>query len=351
MKAAVYHNNDDIRIEEMPVPEIGPGEILVRIESSGICGSDVMEWYRVQKAPLVLGHEIAGTIERTGDGVEEFSAGDRVSVAHHVPCEQCRYCLDGRYSLCDTLRTTNFDPGGFAQYVRVPEVNVGKGTFRIPDGLSFDAASFIEPLACVVRGLHVAGFGDEATCAGGIREGGDVLVLGSGMSGLLFIKLLRARGAGRIVATDVDPSRLDAAVRMGADGALPAGDATPERLREINGGRLFDLAITCAGVEPVVLQAVRSVDRGGTVLLFAPLAPGVEIPVPFFDVWRDQIRILSTYAGPPADSREAIELLSSGAVGVEDLITHRLPLDETAEGFRLVAEGSESIKVIIKPWE
>ena len=341
MKAAVYYNNDDIRIEEMPVPEIGPGEILVRIESSGICGSDVMAWYRIKKAPLVLGHEIAGTIEKVGTDVNAFSPGQRVSVAHHVPCEECGYCLKGKYSLCDTLRTTNFDPGGFAEFVRVPEINVEKGTFVIPDGLSFDAAAFIEPLACVVRGLNVSRF----------TEGDDVLVLGSGISGLLFIKLLRARGAGRIVATDIDPVRLDASKRMGADEALDASEATPERLRELNGGRLFDLAVTCAGVEPVVLQALRSVDRGGTVLLFAPLAPGVEITMPFFDVWRDQITIISTYAGPPADSRTAMKLLASGEIDVEDMITHRLPLDRTAEGFRLVAEGSESIKVIIRSRE
>ncbi len=341
MRAAVYYNNSDIRIEEMPVPDIGPGELLVRIESSGICGSDVMEWYRIRKAPLVLGHEIAGTVERVGADVADFSPGDRVSVAHHVPCEECRYCLEGKYSLCDTLRTTNFDPGGFAEFVRVPEINVEKGTFLIPDGLSFDAAAFIEPLACVVRGMNTAGF----------REGDDVLILGSGISGLLFIKLLRAKGAGRIVATDIDPARLDAAKRMGADEALDAAEATPDGLKELNDGRLFDLAVTCAGVEPVVLQALRSVDRGGTILLFAPLAPGVEITMPFFDLWRDQITIVSTYAGPPADSREAMALLASGEINVEDMITHRLPLERTAEGFGLVAEGSESIKVIIRPRE
>jgi L-iditol 2-dehydrogenase len=341
MRAAVYYNNDDIRIEEMPVPEIGPDEILVRIESSGICGSDVMEWYRIKKAPLVLGHEIAGTIEKVGADVDRFVPGQRVSVAHHVPCEECAYCRKGKYSLCDTLRTTNFDPGGFAEFVRVPEINVEKGTFLIPDELSFDDAAFIEPLACVVRGVNTARF----------RKGDDVLVLGSGISGLLFIKLLRAKGAGKIVATDIDPVRLDAARRMGADEAIDAKEATPDKLKELNGGRLFDLAVTCAGVEPVVMQAIRSVDRGGTVLLFAPLAPGVEITMPFFDLWRDQLTIVSTYAGPPDDSREAMGLLASGEIEVEDMITHRLPLDRTADGFRLVAEGSASIKVIIRPRE
>jgi L-iditol 2-dehydrogenase len=341
MRAAVYHSNDDIRIEEMPVPEIGPGEMLVRVESSGICGSDVMEWYRLEKAPVVLGHEIAGTVEETGRGVTRFSSGDRVSAAHHVPCGECLYCERGQYSLCDTLRSTNFDPGGFAEFVRIPAINVEKGTFLLPGGLSFDKAAFIEPLACVVRGLNVAGF----------SGGRSALVLGSGISGLLFIKLLRSMGAGAVVATDVDGSRLEAARRMGADEAIHASEASPERMRELGGGRLFDLVITCAGVEEAVQQAWRSVDRGGTILLFAPLAPGVEVTLPFFDIWRDQVRIVSTYAGPPVDSLSAMELIGSGRIEVEDMITHRLPLGRTAEGFRLVAEGGDSIKVIVKPQE
>lgn len=341
MRAAVYYSNLDIRIEEMPVPGIGPGELLVRIESSGICGSDVMEWYRLPRAPLVLGHEVAGVVERVGEGVTRFAPGDRVSVSHHVPCGACLYCRRGQHSLCDTLRSTNFDPGGFAEFVRVPPIHVGTGTFIIPGGVSFDTAAFIEPLACVVRGARSAR----------LREGDSVLVLGSGISGLLFVKLLRASGASRIVTTDPVGSRREAALRMGADAALEPGEATPERLRELGGGRLFDLAVTCAGAVSVVDQALRSVDRGGTVLLFAPLEPGTVVPVRMFDLWRDQVNIVSTYAGCPADIERAIALLDSGDVAVEDMITHRLPLERTGEGFRLTAEGTDSIKVIIHPQE
>jgi len=341
MRAAVYRRNDDVRIEEMPIPKTGDDELLVRIESSGICGSDVMEWYRLAKAPLVLGHEIAGTIAKAGKKVRRFKAGDRVTVAHHVPCNACRYCLAGRHSLCDTLRSTNFDPGGFSEYVRVPAINADRGTFIIPDELSFDEATFIEPLACVLRGLRVACF----------RPGASALVLGSGISGLLFIKALCALGAGRVVSTDIDEHRLSAAKHTCVNGALRAKEATPQKLAALNDGRLFDLVITSAGGTSVVEQAFRSVDRGGTVLLFAPHEPGTTVQIPLAEIWRDQITITATYAAPPVDTEQAIALLGERRIEVNDMITHRLPLEETARGFRLVAEGKKSIKVIIRPQE
>lgn len=341
MRAAVYYNNEDIRIEERPVPAAGPGELLVRVESSGICGSDVMEWYRIQKAPLVLGHEIAGIVVDAGKGVERFGAGDRVFVSHHVPCNTCRYCMAGRHSLCNTLRSTNFDPGGFAQFIRVPEINVRTGTFLLPDEVSFDEGAFVEPLACVLRGLRAARF----------ETGQRVLILGSGISGLLFVKALRSRGAGRIVTTDIEQVRLEAARRFGADAALIADDATPGKLRSLNEDALFDLVVTCAGATAVVEQAIRSAERGGTVLLFAPLEPGIAVTLPFFSIWRDQITIVSTYAGCPEDIEEAIEMIRVPDFTVTDMVTHRLPLGETGTGFRLVAEGKDSIKVIIRPQE
>jgi len=341
MRAAVYYNNKDVRVEEMPIPRTGDDELLVRVESSGICGSDVMEWYRLKKAPLVLGHEIAGTVTRVGKRVKRFKEGDRVTVAHHVPCNTCRYCLAGQYSLCDTLRSTNFDPGGFCEYVRVPSINVDRGTFIIPDEISFDEGTFIEPLACVLRGLRTARF----------KPGSSVLVLGSGISGLLFIKALGALGAGRIVATDIDDHRLSAAKHSGADAAIKAKDATPQKLASLNDGRLFDLVVTSAGAANVVEQAFRSADRGGTVLLFAPHEPGTTVPLPLSEIWRDQITIVATYAGPPVDTEQAIELLREHRIEVNDMITHRLPLAETPRGFRLVTEGKKSIKVIIKPQE
>jgi L-iditol 2-dehydrogenase len=339
MKVAVYHNNRDIRIEERPVPSIGPGEILVKMEASGICGSDVMEWYRIGKAPLVLGHEIAGTIQETGEGVDGFEPGDRVFVSHHVPCNECRYCEAGQHSLCETLRSTNFDPGGFAEFIRVPPINVTNGTFRLPDGMSFEEGAFIEPLACVLRGVEKVRF----------RPGRSALVLGSGISGLLFVKAFRALGASRIAATDIEKQRIEAARRFGADTALHASEAEPDRMREGNKGLLYDFVVVCSGGASVFEQAFTLAEQGGTVLLFAPPEPSLELRLPLFRVWRDQIAILSTYAGCPSDIEEAIEMIASKRVTVTDMISHRFPLEETAEGFRLVSEGTQSIKVIITP--
>ena len=199
MRAAVYYSNRDVRVEERPRPTAGPGELVFRVVASGVCGSDVMEWYRLAKAPIVLGHEVAGEVVEIGAGLAGFACGDRIVTTHHVPCNECRYCRAGQHPVCDTLRTTNFDPGGFAEYVRLPAANVARGTFAVPDHVSFDEASFVEPLACVVRGQRVAG---------GVA-GKTVAVLGSGISGLLHILWAQAHGAASILATDIHPFRLE----------------------------------------------------------------------------------------------------------------------------------------------
>jgi len=339
MRVAMYYNNRDVRLEEMAVPSIGPGELLVRIRASGICGSDLMEWYRIQKAPLVLGHEIAGEIVEVGEGIKGFRVGDRIFASHHVPCGQCRYCLAGHQSVCDMLRTTHLDPGGFAEFIRVPKINVELGTYRLPDGITFDEGSFIEPLACVVRAQRFAR----------LVPGQTVLIIGSGISGLLHVQLARTRGAARIVATDMSDFRLKAAARFGADATLRGTENVPERLRDLNDGRLADLVIVCTGAMPAIQQAVKSIDRGGTLLFFAPTPAGVDVPIPLFDFWRDEISVLTSYAGSGQDLLESIELIQNRRVRVADMITHRLSLAEAGRGFELTASGQDSIKVIIDP--
>ena len=339
MRVAMYYNNNDVRLEEMPQPEVGAGEMLVKVMASGVCGSDVMEWYRIKKAPCVLGHEIVGEIVEVGQGVERYNVGDRVFVSHHVPCNTCKYCLSGNHTVCETLHTTNFDPGGFAEYIRVPELNVDRGTFVLPDEMSFDDGVFVEPLACVVRGQRVAHF----------RPGQSVLILGSGISGLLHLMLARAQGAGRIVATDICEYRLNAAKEFGADSVIDARQDVAALVRELNGDRGAELVIVCAGALSAFKQALDCVDRSGTVLCFAPTRPGVELPVPVNDFWRNSITVLPSYGNSPYDAEVAIDLIRAGRVPVKDMITHRLGLAETGEGFRLVAEARESIKVIIEP--
>ena len=340
MRVAMWYNNRDVRVEEVPIPRIGPGELLVRVEASGICGSDVMEWYRLDRAPLVLGHEIGGQIVEVGEGVERYKEGQRVTAAHHVPCNNCHYCLSGHHTVCETLRRTNFDPGGFAEYVRLPAINVDHGVFPLPDEVSYEEATFVEPLACILRGQRRAG----------MQSGQSVLVIGSGIAGLLHIKLARALGAGHIVATDISSYRLEAAQKFGADIAVHAGEYSPDRLRQVNNGLLADLVIVCAGATSAIAQALQSVERGGTVLLFATTEPGVTIPVSMNDLfWRTDITLTTSYAGSPADYAEALELIRTHRVPVRDMITHRLSMAEIGVGFQLVAEAQDSIKVIIEP--
>jgi L-iditol 2-dehydrogenase len=336
----MYYNNRDIRLEEMPIPKIGYGELLVKVEACGICGSDVMEWYRIKKAPLVLGHEIAGEIVKVGEGVKNYKEGQRITASHHVPCNTCHYCLTGHHTVCETLRKTNFDPGGFAEYVRLPAINVDRGVYPLPDSVSFEEGTFTEPLACVLRGQRIAQ----------MQPGLSVLVIGSGITGLLHIQLARAMGAGKIVATDVNEYRLKAALRMGADAAFHASEEIPERVREVNDGMLADRVIVCTSARSAIIQALKSVERGGVVLFFAPTDPGVNIPLSLNEIfWRNEITLTSSYAGSPSDHVVALKLIRSKIVDVKGMITHRLGLAETGLGFQLVANPKDSIKVIIEP--
>jgi len=339
MRVAVYYNNRDVRVEERPIPRIGPRELLVKVHASGICGSDVLEWYRVPKAPVILGHEIAAEVTEAGGEVEGFGRGDRVFVSHHVPCLDCAYCRSGHETVCQTLRRTNFDPGGFAEFVRVPEINVRHGVFRIPDNLSWEEGVFIEPLACAVRGQRAAD----------VRPGQSVLVVGSGMAGLLHIRLARATGASSVFATDVLENRRNAARNSGADEAFRADEDIVAKLREANDGRLADAVIVSTGAAAAIEQSFALVEAGGTILFFAPTEADRRIPMPFNRLWRDEVTITSTYGAAPRDIRESIRLLQEGRIRVPDLVSHRLPLTAAAEGFQLVANGRESLKVVLIP--
>ena len=339
MRVATYYKNSDVRLEKQAKPTIGPGELLVKVIASGICGSDVLEWYRVKKAPIVLGHEIAGEIKDVGQGVERYKIGDRVFVSHHVPCNTCHYCVNDHHTACETLHATNFFPGGFSEYIRVPKINVECGVFLLPKEISFEEGTFIEPLGCVVRGERLAG----------LKPGQTVLILGSGISGLLHLLLARHLGAGKIITTDVNEYRLKMAKDLGADASLDAKDDIFNSLRKINNGKLADLVIVCTGAFSAFKQALQCVDRGGTVLFFAATDPGVELPVPVNEFWRKEIKLMTSYGSAPPDNAKALELIHKGHIPVRKLITHRISLKEAGTGFRLVAEAGESMKVIIEP--
>ena len=341
MRVAMYYSNRDVRLQEMPRPKIGPGEILMRIQASGVCGTDVMEWYRKDKVPLVLGHEVAGDIVEAGDGVVKYKVGQRIAAAHHVPCYACHYCLSGHETTCQTLlKETHFDPGGFCEYVRLERINVDSGIFPLPDEVTYEEGTFVEPLACVVRGQRAVR----------MKPGQTVAVIGSGLAGMLHVQLAAALGAGRVFATDVSEFRLSMAKRLGANAAINGREDVPARIREMNNGFLADVVILCTGAPKAVEQAFNSLERGGTMLVFAGTDQGYTYPLSLNDVfWRREITLVSTYAGDRRDHVQALELIRAKKVDVAAMITHRFPLAEAQKGFALVAEARDSMKVIIEP--
>lgn len=339
MRVAMYYSNRDVRLEELPRPKVGPGELLMKVMACGICGSDLLEWYRLKTAPRVLGHEATGLVEEVGKGVTRYKIGDRIFVSHHVPCGECRYCLSGHHTACETLHTTNYYPGGFSEFILVPKINVERGVYLLPSGMSFEVGTFVEPLACALRGQRIAG----------VREGDSVLVLGSGVAGLLHVQLARLRRAGLIVATDLSEYRLRAARRFGADEAIHANEDVPNRIKELNDGRPADKVIVCAGARAAAEQALRSVDRGGTILFFAVPPPGQEVALPLVDFWRNEITIRTSYGAAPNDLEEALALLTRRELDVESMITHRFGLSESQRAFELAVGGEGCLKVIIEP--
>jgi len=339
MLVAVYYNNKDVRIQEMPRPEIGPDEILMKVMASGICGSDVMEWYRVPRAPKVLGHEATGTIEEVGEKVKKYKTGDRIFVSHHVPCNKCRYCRKGHHTACETLHTTNYHPGGFSQFIRVPKINVEYGVYKLPSNMSYEEGTFIEPLACVVRGQRLAS----------IHEDDALLMIGTGITGILHVQLAKLRGVQKIVAADINPYRLKLAQKLGAHNTINAGENLPQKLKETNEGRLADQVIVCTGATQACLTALECVERGGTILFFAVPDPTIRVPMPMTQFWRNEITIKTSYGAAPKDLEEALKILAQKNINVADMVTHKLSLQEIAKGFSLVAEAGESLKVIIEP--
>jgi len=339
MRIASYHSNSDIRIEELPTPQVGPGESLVKIHASGICGSDIMEWYRRDKVPLVLGHEIAGEIAAVGPGVSNIQVGDRVVASHHVPCLECRYCHRGHETVCQTLHTTTFDPGGFSQYVRLPQINTRVGVFSIPDNVTYEEASFAEPLACVLRGQNRAN----------VSAGDTVAVIGSGISGILHIALARTRGAECIVAADINEARLPYAKKFGADIVTEDSFSIPGLLLD-KIGRKADIVILTTGHPKAVQAGFEAAEEGATILLFAPSDPGTTVQINITDLFFKHDRtVTTTYANSPSDLQQALVLISKKKVAVKKMITHRLGLDEIQYGFDLVQNGTASLKVVVEP--
>ena len=325
MRVATYYNNRDVRLGELPRPQIGSGELLIEVLASGICGTDVMEWYRIRKAPRVLGHEIVGKIVESKS--EKYKVGQRVFISHHVPCNKCKYCLAGNHTACDTLHKGNYDPGGFSEFVRVPKINVDTGVYVLPEALSYEEGTMIEPLGCAIRGQRVID----------IRGNQTVLILGSGVSGLLNIQLAKLKGA-KVIATDINGYRLNKAKEFGADEVINARQDFNIKA---------DRIIVCTGALQAAEQAFKCIDKSGVILFFAISEKDIKIPTAFF--WRNELTVTSSYGAAPIDLEKSLDLIKSKKINVKDMITHKLPLEDIQEGFKITSDAKESLKVVLEP--
>jgi L-iditol 2-dehydrogenase len=334
MRAAVYHAPGDVRIEQLERPAPGPGEVLVEMRACGICGSDLLDWYIERRAPVVLGHEPVGVVVETGTptGGALPEVGARVFAHHHVPCQGCELCRRGHETLCETFKQTRLHPGGFSEYILVPAANVALDLLGVPDTVSDAAATAIEPLACAVRGQRRAGISAETR----------LLIVGGGQMGLLNAQAGLAAGASVAVAEPL-PKRRALAARLGAHAVEPDPAAVIDTL-----GEPPTVALLCTGAEAAWALALETIGAGGTVQLFAPASPGATRSFLANDLFFREIQIQASYSAGPSDTRAALELISSGAVRPDELVTHRFPLEETAKALD-TARRREAVKAIITP--
>lgn len=323
MRAAVLYDVDDIRIEECAVPEIGPGELLVHTRASGICSGDVMAWYVRRKAPLVLGHEPAGVVAAVGDGVTQFAPGDRVFVHHHAPCFACKACEREDYVQCATWRRTAIDPGGLAEYFRVPHENVGD-TLRLPEQVPFADGSLVEPLACVVKSIRRSG----------VRKGDTIFVIGLGVMGLMHALVAQSLGVS-VVGSDFLQERREHAASLGVRTVHPD--------EEFAGA---DIVICGPGSPQALRNAIAAVAPGGTVVMFTPLEPGVPFTFDPNDLYFRDVTLVTSYSCGPNDTREALDLIAGGVVTADRLGATFYPLQEAAAAYEAL-RTSRIIKPIV----
>ena len=361
MRVARLYAWGDVRVEEEPVPSPGPGEALIRVTACGVCGSDALAWYVARKAPAVLGHEPVGVVVALGAGVSGVREGERVFVHHHAPCLACEECRRGLWSNCAVWKRNQLRPGGFAEYAVVGAESVARDTLVLPEGMPDEVGVFVEPLATCVRALKRRGRLDA---------GDAVLVIGLGSMGQLLVSLARAYGAGVVIGSDFVADRRERALRRGADvvvdpadgavggrgsagvdGADGAVGPVAEAVREATGGRGADVVVVCPGDARAIASGLEAAAPGGRVVCFTPLAPGSAVSLELSSAYFREVTLTQSYSCGPDETREALELLATGAVEVASLVTHRAGLDGVAAALERAAGKGVGMKTVIRPWE
>ena len=342
IKAIVYYDAGDFRIEDVPTPKTGPGEILVRVKACGLCTTDLFRAkYRRAKPGTVFGHEIAGDVVEVGLGVAEFTVGDRVAVLHHTPCGTCYYCAHGQEPLCDQYRRTNVDPGGFAERIRVVSQLVQKAVIKMPNDMMYEEATMTEPTACGVR----------AVTRSEIVLGDIVLVIGGGPLGLLNAQVAKYMGASQVIVTDHHDFRVEMAKKLGVDHAFNAKEMDPkEKVRDLTEDRGVDLVIVAVASTDALHEGIRMVRLGGKVCIFGDFR---DVPQPNLEIdpkilLRNDIKLLGSWGCSPQDYRVAFDLIRMGRIRAKEMITHAFPVEQFAEALG-VADGKQCLRVVIKP--
>ena len=335
MRAVIFQGAGRLAPADVPRPAAGAGELLLRLRGCGLCGSDIAKLADpAARVPAVLGHEVVGDVVEAGEGVGGFAVGDRVVAAHHVPCGECHYCRRDSESMCRAFKESNLDPGGFAEFVRVPAANVRSATFRVPEHLTDEEASFVEPLACCLRAVERAR----------VQPGDTAVVVGLGSIGCLFVPLL-ARAGAAVVGVDQQPDRVEGGRARGIDARVP--DEADARVSALSAGRGADHVIITGGATPALEWAVRVVRDGGSIHAFAG-GPGDALPVALETLYHRELTVTTTYSSSPGTLARAFWLIAAGKVDVEGLVSHRLPLERLAEGVELMRRR-QALKVYVTP--
>jgi L-iditol 2-dehydrogenase len=338
MRVARAYDYLDVRLEELPTPTLKPGDLLVRTRACGICSGDVTPWYIRKKAPIVFGHEPVGEVVACGEGVEGISPGSRVFVHHHVPCLACPWCDRGEFVQCPTWRATALEPGGMAEFIRVPQINARVDTLVLPESVTDVDGTLVEPLACVVKSLRRAG----------LVQGASVLIVGLGVMGQLHVLLARHWGAELIIGADLQKPRCAKALELGADQVIDASaqDVVDATL-EITNGRGCDIVIAGPATTEALDLAIRSAARGATVIQFMGTPPGERLSLDTHDVYFREIRLVPSYSCGPQETRIALDLIAQGVVTARHVVTHVFPFERVAQAYATAARNPAAIKVVV----
>ncbi len=341
LKAAVYHGPLNIKIEDIPEPSCGVNDVIVKVKACAICATDVktiLKGHKLIKPPTVLGHEISGIVYKVGENVDYIEEGSRVVVGPYAPCGYCYYCLKGKETLCENLFKQGLEPGGFAEYVKVPEAIAKKCLIKISNNVSFEEASLTEPLACCIKGLREAEF----------KPGDNILVIGCGPIGLMHTLLSKCFGARQIIAADIDEKRLEYASNFGADITVnPIKQSLEDEVKKYTRGIGVDIVMVDVPKFDAVKEAFKCVRKGGVICLFAGLPPmESQMPIDLNQIHYFEVKLVGSFGFTPRDFHLAYRLIESRRIDVSKLITHRIKLEQLLQGIELV-KSHRALKVVV----